>query len=201
MLTPRISMLVNGSPQGFFETSRGLRQGDPISPFLFVIMVEALGRLISWKRQLGVWKGISIATGVDLTTHLQFVDDNFMMGYASLRKARFIKKSLDSFSKASRQCVNWHKSDIFFFHTNAGLRRQICNILGMKQSALLGKFLGIPFFEGVCKPNLWNDLSEKCFKRMEIWKGKWLSYAGCILLLQTIISAIPIYSMSCLKIP
>lgn len=120
--SPRISVLVNGSPQGFFETARGLRQGDPISPFLFIIMVEALGRLITWERHIGLWKGISVAEGVDPVCHLQFVDDIFLMGGASPREARVIKVTLDSFSKASGQCVRWHKSEIFFFNSGASLR-------------------------------------------------------------------------------
>lgn len=91
-----------------------------------------MGRLLTWKRQNGLWKGISIAEGLDPTTHLQFVDDNFLMGDATIKEARVIKATLDSFSKASRQCVNWRKSNSFFFNTCATLRRQLCLILGMK---------------------------------------------------------------------
>ena len=60
LFTLRFSVLVNGSPQGFFEQEKGIRQGDPLSPFLFIIMAEVLGRLILKQKALGLWKGIRI---------------------------------------------------------------------------------------------------------------------------------------------
>ena len=71
----------------------------------------------------------------------------------------------------------------------------------MKQGVLPNKYLGIPLFQGRSSATLWKDLIDSCVKRLDGWKGRWLSFAGKILLLQTVISAIPIYSMSCLKIP
>ncbi len=66
--TPRFFVMVNGSPQGLFEEDKGLRQGDPISLFLFIIMAEALGRLVSRKKREGRWKGIRVAVGIDLVS-------------------------------------------------------------------------------------------------------------------------------------
>lgn len=104
--TTRFSILLNGSPQGFFVSEKGIRQGDPISPFLFIIMVEALGRLISKKREDGGWKVVHIAEGVNPLSHLQFADDTLLMGETSFREARLMKNILDKYSKAFGQCIN-----------------------------------------------------------------------------------------------
>lgn len=103
------SVLVNGSPQGFFSTSRGIRQGDPISPFLFILMAEVLGRSIAHKRAQGLWKGVEIAQGVDSTTHSQFADDTCLFGVASMHEASIMKKVLDKFTWATGQEINWLK--------------------------------------------------------------------------------------------
>ena len=71
----------------------------------------------------------------------------------------------------------------------------------IKKSLLPSKYLGIPLFQGVNKPMLWKNLVDNCLKCLDSWKGRWLTYAGRILLLQSVILAIPIFFMSYLKIP
>lgn len=75
---PRISILVNGSPQDFFETTMVIRQGDSLFPFLYIILEEFLGRSIKKVGCNGSWKGIKVARGIDLVTHVQFVDDTYL---------------------------------------------------------------------------------------------------------------------------
>ena len=124
--SPRISILVNGSPQGFFDMKRGMHQGDPLSPFLFIILVEALKRSIVKSNLDGRWKGLKVARGVDAITHLQFVDANFLMGEASIKEADNIKTMLEDYSKVTSQKVNWRKSEIFFFNTPSKVKTKIC---------------------------------------------------------------------------
>jgi hypothetical protein len=79
--TVRFSILINGCPSGFFESSRGLRQGDPLSPLLFVIVMEALSRLMDSAVRGGYLSGFKVGTseGVDvMVTHLLFADDTLM---------------------------------------------------------------------------------------------------------------------------
>ncbi len=114
----RFPVLVNGSPQGLFESIKGFRQGDPIFPFLFIILAEVLGRLITKSRSDGKWKGIKIVNGLDTLNHLYFADDTYLVREASIWEARNTKLLLDRYSKASGQCVNCHKSENYFFNTN-----------------------------------------------------------------------------------
>ena len=111
--SPSFSILVNGVPSPPFHPSRGMRQGDPLSPFLFVLMVEGLGRLIHKEVQAHKLRGISLH-GAPVTTHLQFVDDNMLFGHPSVQEAHSFKAILRLFSSASGLTINDSKSQIFF---------------------------------------------------------------------------------------
>lgn len=85
---------------------------------------------------------------MDPITHQQFADDTILFGDSSLKEACIIKRALDIFCNASRQQVNWRKSDIFFFNTDPRKQREIIKILGVKASTLPGRFLGTFLFGG-----------------------------------------------------
>lgn len=99
--SPQFFVIINGIPQGFFESKKGIQQGVPLSPFPFIIMVDVLGRLISKGCSEGLWKGIKIVDGVNPLTHSQFVDDTFLAKDALGREARFMKRTLDDYKQAS----------------------------------------------------------------------------------------------------
>lgn len=123
------------------------------------------------------------------------------MGDASIREAQVMKASLDEYGEASGQCINWQKSKIFFFQVPIAKQVEICRILGMRVGSLPSKFLGIPLFGGSNKASIWKDLVDIYLNRMSGWKSKWLTAASRLLLLKSVILAIPVFSMMCLKIP
>ncbi|XP_057850523.1 uncharacterized protein LOC131061033 [Cryptomeria japonica] len=84
--TPRFAILVNGKPEGFFSSSKGIRQGDPISPFLFIIMAEALGRAIKSRHASKFLEGIKITTNF-VATYQQFADNNLLLGTERSKEA------------------------------------------------------------------------------------------------------------------
>lgn len=89
--TSSLAILINGSPSAFFKPSRGFRKGDLLSPIIFIILVECLGRLISTKRVKDILKGINPSSDSLNFTHQKFVDDTIMGGEASISKARVVK--------------------------------------------------------------------------------------------------------------
>ncbi|XP_059072399.1 uncharacterized protein LOC131873582 [Cryptomeria japonica] len=197
---PWIFVLVNGSPQGFFQLSRGLWQGDPLPPFVFILLAKVLGRFIRHMRSEDKWKGVHVAAGVDAVTHQQFANYTILFGDASLREARIIKKTLDVFCDASDQQVNWAKSDIFFSNTDLRKQREIARILGVKVGTLPSRFLGTLLFGGPNRMSMLQRLMDSCVNKLEGWKSKWLTSAGRLLLLKSVLSAMPIYSMMCFKV-
>ncbi|XP_059067404.1 uncharacterized protein LOC131858241 [Cryptomeria japonica] len=74
------SIIVNGSIYGFLQATNGLRQGDPLSPFLFVLMTEILRRNIKKLVETVLWKGVLIHGNIDPISHSQFADDTVLFG-------------------------------------------------------------------------------------------------------------------------
>lgn len=92
------SVLLNGSPHGFIVPSRGLRQGDPLSPFLFVIGMEILSRLLDKAQSLSLVKGFCLSRAGPPTTYLLYADDLLIFGEASIKEAKNIDFCLSLFS-------------------------------------------------------------------------------------------------------
>lgn len=147
------------------------------------------------------WKGIKVAREIEPISHLQFVDDTFVLGEATLSDAHIMKLTIDHYTKLLGQCVNWRKSKVFFFNTLIRKQREINRILEMRPRLLLIKYLGNPLFSGPCKVSLWKNLVDCCLRRMDGWKSRWLTSERQILMLKSGISAIPIFSMMYLWIP
>jgi len=112
--TTSFSILINGSPYGFFKSQRGVRQGDPLSPFLFVLAAEVLARLIEREAYSNGIKGFKLARDLMPITHLQFADDLFTFAFDNEENLEKIKYYLEIFSEWSGQKVNFTKSVIIF---------------------------------------------------------------------------------------
>lgn len=95
------SVLINGESSNWFSASRGLRQGDPLSPYLFIIMAEGLGRFIKSQVRQGRIHGWSWNNDLPPYCHLQFVDDTALMGLARISEAVNFRRTLDIYLKAS----------------------------------------------------------------------------------------------------
>ncbi|XP_059070666.1 uncharacterized protein LOC131860291 [Cryptomeria japonica] len=172
--------------------------------FLVAVLVRfgfVLGRSNAHKRAQGMWKGIEIARGVDSTTHCQFADDTCLFGVASMHEVLVMKKVLNRFSWATGQEINWLKSEIFFFHTECWSQRAIARLFAIKIGQMPGKFLGMPLFSGAGKMNIWKGFLYGYKAKMEGWKSKWLSLAGRLLMLKSVVLAMLIFPMAYFKLP
>lgn len=96
-------VLINGSTSGLFSSSQGIRQGDPLSPLLFIILPKTLSKSTKREHSDGIWKGIHIPhTSIDVT-HSLFTYDIVLFGLATIPKAKTIKKVLETYMFASNQ--------------------------------------------------------------------------------------------------
>ena len=112
--TVSYSLLINGEPFGKITPSRGIRQGDPISPYLFLLCSEGLHALIENAAQAGLIRGISICRNGPRLTHLFFADDSLIFCRASIQECIHIQSILSEYEAASGQKLNREKTTLFF---------------------------------------------------------------------------------------
>lgn len=111
-----LSINWNGSKTDSFNASRGLRQGDPISPYLFVLALERLGHRIQDLVNSGSWKPLVFGRGGygPMSSHICFVDDLVFFAEANMDQVQVIKQVLQDFCLCSGQKVSIQKSKVFF---------------------------------------------------------------------------------------
>jgi len=199
--TPNFSILVNGMPTGTFNATRGIRQGDAISPFLFILAVEGLGSKLKKELREKKIKGIKL-WGNNLTiTHQQFVDDVMLFGEASLKEVRSFKRVLEVFTKASGMEINNEKSCTFIFNSPDSIKTHLTIMLGFRQGDLPTKYLGIQLDINHNRMKNWQSKLEKIKKILASWSFRSLNVASRIVLLKSVLLSIPIYPFSIMAAP
>lgn len=139
-------VLVNGYTCGFFRDTNGLRQGDPLSPSLFFLMVESLGRNIKKNCMMGFCKGVGVHRDLEPISHSQFVDDTILFWEASDQEVVVIKETLDEYVEASSQIMNKNKSQVFLVNTSQRNQNKIEKILEFQTESFPSIYLGVPLF-------------------------------------------------------
>jgi hypothetical protein len=185
-----------------FLPSRGLRQGDPLSPYLFLLCAEGLTSLIAHAEETGELQGVKVCREAPPISNLLFADDSLMLIRANEANASCMKRILDQYCAASGQLVSDSKSCIFFSpNTNVHVRVQVCQILNILTESLNDTYLGLPTHVGLDKSECFQYLVDRVCQRIEGWKEKILSLGGKEVLLKAVAQAIPSYAMSVFKIP
>ncbi|XP_028082409.1 uncharacterized protein LOC114283731 [Camellia sinensis] len=149
----RISVLVNGSPTNEFIVERVLRQGDPLSPFLFNLVVKGLNILILRARELGLFNGAVVGNDLVKVSHLQFADDTILFCEANLEEILCIKRLLRCFEVVSGLKINYSKNMAIGVGVDEVSLDQYAAILNCSKGVLPISFLGLPLGlpEGVAK--------------------------------------------------
>ena len=112
--TPSFSVLINGKPFGMIHPPRGIRQGDPLSPYLFLLCAEGFTALLNKAESEGWIKGISICRGAPKVTNLMFADDSLLLFQASRDEGETIAEILQTYERASGKSINLEKSSVYF---------------------------------------------------------------------------------------
>ena len=200
--TVQFSVLIDGVPKGFINPTQGIRQGDPLSPYIFLLCAEGLSVLRHKASIAGRLKGIQSSRGGPWISHLFFADDSLLFGQASITECRKILDILNVYEQCSGQKINREKTTLFFSsNTDPSIRQEIQDFWGSEGTNNFDKYLGLPAMIGRSKKAIFNSLKERIVQRLKGWKEKFLSKAGREVLIKAIAQSIPTYAMNCFRLP
>ncbi|GKA24778.1 RNA-directed DNA polymerase, eukaryota, partial [Tanacetum coccineum] len=194
------SILVNGSPTGEFQFRKGLKQGDPLSPFLFLLIMESLHLSFQNVVNEGLFKGVSVSSSLQLS-HLFYADDVIFMGQWSESNIHTIVLALDCFYKASGLRLNLHKSKLIGIAVEDELVSRAALKMGCSTLKSPFSYLGITVGGSMSRIKAWDDIVEKLQARLSKWKMNTLSTGGRLTLIKSVLGSTPIYYMSMYKVP
>ncbi|KAG6491492.1 hypothetical protein ZIOFF_052843 [Zingiber officinale] len=195
------SVLVNGQLSGFFRSQRGLRQGDPISPFLFILAAELLSRGI--EALFAAYPGMAYATGCDMrVSHLAYADDVVIFLNGSLDCVRRGKGFLDRYETQTGQAINAGKSSFFPSRCISDRRRQqIAAVTGFGLGERPMLYLGVPIISGNKRTVHFAPLLAKIQRKFQGWNLSRLSHGGRLTLIQSVLSSLPVYLLQVIQPP
>ncbi|KAK4265131.1 hypothetical protein QN277_026221 [Acacia crassicarpa] len=200
--TASLQLLWNGNTVEVFNTSRGVRQGDPLSPYLFVICIEKLAHMIQERMATREWKPICLTKIGPLISHLFLADDIILFTEASLQQAEMVRECLAHFCDCSGLKVNASKTQVFFSkNINHNRCTELSTVLGFTQTADLGKYLGVQLHHKRVGKESFQAVVDKVKERLSRWQASSFSLAGRTTLISSVSSAIPAYTMQTSHLP
>ncbi|XP_024007904.1 uncharacterized protein LOC112083915 [Eutrema salsugineum] len=202
VMTVSYSFLINGGPQGRVLPSRGLRQGDPLSPYLFILCTEVLAGLCRKAQDNGSLVGIRVSRNSPQVNHLLYADDTMFFCKSDPTSCAVLSSILRRYGDASGQSINLAKSSITFSaKTHRNQRAVAKRILHIHNEGGAGKYLGLPEDFGRKKRDIFASQVDRIRQRSHSWATRFLSAAGKQVLLKSVLASMPSYAMSCFKLP
>ena len=161
------SVLINGEPQGYICPSRGTKQGDPFSPYLFLLCVKGLSSPIRKAMERQNLHDILSCTNGVCSSHLLFADDSFTFCQAMVNKGQQLLEILGRYEAALRQAINRKKTSIFFiWNTGQSVKEDIHALFRARVMEEDETYLGLPMVGGKPKVNSFKGLQERITKRV-----------------------------------
>lgn len=191
-----------GKTFGSITPSRGIRQGDPLSSYLFLIYIEGLTSLIHNYERRGLLQGIKIARSAPPISHMFFADDCYIFCKADVDCASHVQEMLRLFEQASGQQINVDKSSVIFSrNVSNALKESLCQHLGFMEADANSLYLGLPSFLHRKKTVAFGYIKEKMQQKLQGWDKKKLSRGGKEILIKSTAQSLPNYTMSVFLLP
>ena len=177
--TASYSILINAEPQGFINPSRVIRQGYPISSYLFLLCAEGLSTMLRKAEESHNMRGIKSNQHGVCTSHHFFADGSLLFYRATMEECQRLLNLWGVYKAASSQAINRQKTSLFFSkNTKPEVKEAIKQMMGARIMSNCEKHLGLPMVSGKSKVNTFKELQEKITKKVMEWKEKFVSKAG-----------------------
>jgi hypothetical protein len=191
-----VDIKVNDQIGNNFQTYKGLKQGDPLSPILFNIVADMLALLIKRAKDVGTINGVIPHLVDDGLSILQYADDTIIFLEHDLQQAKNLKLILSVFEKLSGLKINFHKSELFCFGQAKDFYEQYSTIFGCKLGTFPVRYLGIPMHFRKVSYKDWKVIEQRIEKKLSSWKGKHMSVRGRLVLINSVLSSLAMFMIS-----
>jgi hypothetical protein len=194
------AVLLNGVPGKKFYCRRGVRQGDPLSPLLFVLAADLLQSILNKAMMEGLIEAPLVCPACPDFPVIQYADDSLIVLKANANHLFCLKALLLSFAESTSLKVNYSKSNMFPINMDEERLSHFTSTLNCQKGSFPFTYLGLPL--GLTKPTLENfmPMVVRVEKRL-CGIADFLDYGGKLLMVKSVLSSLPISYMSCLEIP
>ena len=200
--TVSFSVLINGEPKGRIIPTIGLWQGDPLSPYLFLLCAEGLSAMLQREAYAGRIEGISVCRGEPYISHLLFADDCMIFCKATMEEGNRVMGVLNNYEAASGQNLNKEKTSLFFFkNISRETKEKVKGLFGAQIIQQHETYLGLPPLVVRGRKKVSSRVKDQVGRKIIGWKGKLISNAGREILIKAVAQATPTYMMSCFLLP
>ncbi|KAL4577516.1 hypothetical protein LXL04_013625 [Taraxacum kok-saghyz] len=190
----RASVLINGSATREFPVTKGVRQGDPLSPFLFILAMEGLNMVMESASERTLFQGIQIPNSDPPLTHQFYADDALFLGEWTISNFKNLARILTCFHATSGLKV-------YGLGVEAGELEGCAQIMGCVVDSLPFKYLGVPVGANMSRKKHWLPVIERVQNRLSTWKSKMLSFGGRLTLVKSVLGSLPTFYLSIFKAP
>lgn len=191
-----VSVKLNNQIGPYFQSHKGVRQGDPLSPLLFNIVADCLTRMVHAAQRNNLLCGLAdhiIPKGVAI---LQYADDIIICLKDDLEGAINLKLLLYMYEKMSGLKINFEKSEVLIIGGDNNIACQYANIFNCQMGEIPLKYLGVPVSARRLRVVHWKNMEEKYYKKIDVWQGNSLTIGGRKWLINSSLANVPTYHMS-----
>jgi hypothetical protein len=195
-----VGVSLNENDSSFFKTEKGPRQGDPLSPILYNLVGDVITRMLVKAASNNLIQGLSPSTGSEVIS-LQYADDTILFSDTNYTHLRNLKSVLAIFEQISGMRINFHKSELVPLNLDPDETHDIAHIFSCPVGTFPIRYLGVPLhFKKLRREDI-QPLVDKILQKISGWRGKLLSHAARVTLIQTCFTSIPVYLLSFIKLP